>query len=421
MSTENNSGTATESLIFKMWLVDAMIDGGKREEAKDEARRLLGAYPNDPWMKMLAANVMFNLDDIAAAKELIENALRLDPDLAPAHTQYAMLLQMAFHDRQGAKEHYLKAVELDDGETAAHAQLGYMSMEDEDYAAAKLHLETAASGDDGEFDARLHEALGEVFFRMEEYDEARTELERALEIDPERSTARQDLAIIMLTRFDDREGAKREFLKGVDLDPENAQLRFMYGHLLLEAFGDADGALEQFTRAVELQPGVALYHTDMAGTLGMKNDVAGARRHIDIALTIDPDSASSHGIASMVSRQERDFDQAVSHLEKVLELRPDDVHARHALAQILMAEKGDYAAARCVLEEIVALDAKDEKAHYFLALMLDQEFADFERARVHYEALLTLGDKKKHWQMYRTFMALHFPDAMDDGMAEGWR
>jgi TolB-like protein len=161
---------------------------------------------------------------------------------------------------------------------------------------------------------RYDRAVKDIFDVQDEISEtvASTLVGRLQKID----TAR------VLAKKSDNLTAYEYLLRGLDLHksgtitPERAQL-----------------AYEAFTRATEEDPGFARAHAwracSYSRTWGIPASAAEIQRCLDYittALELDPDEAESHRIAGSLYRFLRDFEKSDYHIEKSLQLNPNDAH-----------------------------------------------------------------------------------------------
>jgi tetratricopeptide (TPR) repeat protein len=97
--------------------------------------------------------------------------------------------------------------------------------------------------------------MGMVYYTMEEYDAARSHLERSIEIDPTYASGQGQLGwVFYVQRQYDKAQPYFERAVGLEKDPlKNAAYRHALGwiHVNMRRY---DRAREEFTRALELNP-----------------------------------------------------------------------------------------------------------------------------------------------------------------------
>jgi tetratricopeptide (TPR) repeat protein len=152
--------------------------------------------------------------------------------------------------------------------------------------------------------------------------------------------------------------------------------------------GKPDDALKLCEQGLARDPGDAMLHHLLAAVLFSKGAIEPARSHIDTSLTKRPENAAGLLLAARIARTAKDFDAALSHLDRVIALAPQreafvekartldqaglrpaaraawrailDVIPQHseAMARLgrLAWEDGDHAAALPLLERAVGGD-----------------------------------------------------------------
>jgi tetratricopeptide (TPR) repeat protein len=102
-----------------------------------------------------------------------------------------------------------------------------------------------------------------------------------------------------------------------------------------------DGAMEALNQAVELEPASARTHLLMGESLSSSGKFAEAILEYQTAIKLDPNLDSAYlGLASGYWK-ERQFDQALPFLKRVLEKSPKDAEANGMLADILQHDGND--------------------------------------------------------------------------------
>src|SRR5256886_528741 len=149
------------------------------------------------------------------AKEAALKALRLDPNLAEAHTALGKVLFFSEIDLAGAMREYKRAVELKPNDADAHHWYG-------------------------------NDALSAVG----QFDEAIVEGRRSVELDPLSVIMNVDLGVTFLYAHRYEECA-RQLRKTLELDPTSFYTRANLG-ILLQATGDLSGAIAEFEKAKQL-------------------------------------------------------------------------------------------------------------------------------------------------------------------------
>ena len=154
-------------------------------------------------------------DAFPKAKEAARKALRLDPNLAEAHTALGKMLFFDEIDLAGSLREYQRAVELKPNDATAHHWFG-----------------------------------SDVLLGLGRFEEAIAECRRAVELDPLSPIINTDLgaALYIARRSDD---AVAQLRKTLEFDPTFVNAHYYLG-LVLQQKGDLPGAIAQYEKAKQL-------------------------------------------------------------------------------------------------------------------------------------------------------------------------
>ena len=224
----------------------------------------------------------------AAASPLFDEALRLVPNSADSRLAYGTALLLA-GENDKAKEQAEKAVELAPKNSQTQYLLGRVLLEQDDFAAARLHLEAAGTEMQGDLSfqigyslaftylklkdvnrasllfgemqiglgdsAVLHIYFGHAYLMSEVYDRAITEFKRALEKDPKVREAHYLLGLAYLLRDEDKgwdENAAEDRAE-IEINPDDFRPHYDLGNIALHLH-HTEEAERELKRATEIQP-----------------------------------------------------------------------------------------------------------------------------------------------------------------------
>jgi len=303
-------------------------------------------------------------------------------------------------DLQGAIRGYLAILEKHPARVdvrsnlgAAYSALGRYEEAIEQYKRA-LVIEPA--------NAAIRFNLAMAYYKAAWFTEAATELERfvaAAPESPQKSNARVVLAdcqirlgqykkvIEALTPLTDADPTNRTvaYLLGSALigdgqldkgqqiidrmfrDDDSAEAHLLMGSILLVA-DDAQGALKEMQRALELNaklPGVQAWYGRALMRLG---DTEKAKVAFRNELASNANDFEANLYLGVLLRQDKQLDEASSHLQRAIQLRPREQYARYHLAAVYAAagkpsdalpllegvlkEHGDFVEARVLLASV---------------------------------------------------------------------
>jgi len=237
-----------------------------------EQQRLTTKRPVDPELFQLllkgrAAAQTGAEDDLFKAIGYFEQALALKPDYAPAHAAMALAyegLTPAFRAPKEvlpkAREHAVRAIELDASLSEAHA------------------------------------ALADVMFMFDwDWANAGTEMQRAIELNPNSASA-HELYGNYLAALNQKEAAISELTLAHQLNPAGLAT---YSSLLgaLCTLREYDRAIAESRRALELHPDFAFAQAWLGMSLLMKGQVREAIPALERARMLDDNVTTTHFLA----------------------------------------------------------------------------------------------------------------------------
>jgi tetratricopeptide (TPR) repeat protein len=139
-----------------------------------------------------------------------------------------------------------------------------------------------------------------------------------------------------------------------ELEPERDLMRAR-GQL---AMGDLHGAVETLRRVLGQAPDHALAHSLLAAALLRQHRLHAARYEAKIGLELDVESGTAHEILARVYVAERKFVLAAEHIDRAIELAPEE--PSHLLAKAMLHElQGKRDDALAALKAALALDPED--------------------------------------------------------------
>lgn len=143
---------------------------------------------------------------------------------------------------------------------------------------------------------------------------------RALELDPNLAESHTALAIASLQDWD-FETARREFERAIELNPRYAPARYWYGlHYLGMTQGRLEDGLEQCRLAVEIDP----LSSFPAALLGMTLTISGRPEEglevLEPAARRDPQNGVLQRGLGLAHRQAGDLDAGLAHFRRALEI-----------------------------------------------------------------------------------------------------
>lgn len=144
---------------------------------------------------------------------------------------------------------------------------------------------------------------------------------RALELDPESSSACNNLGIALqkLGYFDQ---ALIAYSHALEIEPEMISAIVNLGNVLSDLGREAE-AIEQYGRALALAPSMAEIHNNLGNAFKAQSKFAEAIESYDQALAIRPDYADAYFNRGGTLARRGDIDSAKESLERAIAIRPD--------------------------------------------------------------------------------------------------
>jgi arylsulfatase A-like enzyme/tetratricopeptide (TPR) repeat protein len=337
-------------------LVSAYLERGDLDRSEAMARRVLEIERNEPSIYVALGRVAMLQLRLAEAEAHFNRALEIDPDFAPAYVALGNLAALTAGPRR-ALEHFHRAIEMDPGTTGpgAWCAIGQMHLARLDLEPAREAFRNALAIDP--LGGQAHSGLALVLIEENRLDEAEAEMEAAMRFHPNdvlvlatlaglhNKKKEHDQAIALARRAldinehslralnalgsalqstGDLEGAAAALDHALERSPTFVPCLINRGQVYLAQRREEDAA-RLFERALEVNPTqpVALLNLGTYKVSRGKNDEALAlyRR----AVAADPDYALAHRQLGMLLLLGDDPLDALPHLERSLELEPDQV------------------------------------------------------------------------------------------------
>jgi tetratricopeptide (TPR) repeat protein len=135
--------------------------------------------------------------------------------------------------------------------------------------------------------AHLRNDYGAMLFQVGDYDGARAEFEKAVELDSTYASPLNNLGYYYMAIDGDTEKAIPYFLSAARLAQNETSISNLY--TCYAASGDIDGAIETFKELAEQWPENARLRNDLGSLYLYKNDPDNARKYLKESISVDPE------------------------------------------------------------------------------------------------------------------------------------
>lgn len=402
------------------------VDTGREDAAIANLRRVTEASPRSVSPHLLLAVLLDQRRDHAAARDVYEKALTLEPKNTLALNNLACLYLDRFDQPDRALEFAQRARALQPNEPRIGDTLGWALVKKKNYAQAATVLQESAGRLPTEPEVHYH--LGVAQYQLGDELAATASLERALSLSSTlagAADARQRLALLKFDPVTADSAAANLVHQRLASQPDDpiAQLRRAD---LVRRNGDNTQALAHYKTLLQTNPRHAIALLRVAEIHAEKNDFTRALESAKAARNAAPgNSLITHRVgriaylagdhrwaASLLQEAAKALSEnaevlvdwaeaaysvgripdAEAHLQRALALSPPSPRAAAAqrfLALLPLAnDKARASASRSSLQAALAADPHCAPALFGLALA-DEFDRDLRKAREHYESLLT--------------------------------
>ncbi len=143
-----------------------------------------------------------------AARDHLKRALEIDPRSPGAHNGMALLFQLE-RELELAEKHYRKAIQYDKDFSRAHNNFGVFLFAQDRYKEAYEHFEAAASDTDYQLRPQVFVSLGIAALELDRREEALSAFRRATELEPSYPRPYLELAQIAFEKGDYKQARRR--------------------------------------------------------------------------------------------------------------------------------------------------------------------------------------------------------------------
>ena len=326
------AASPTAQLPARLGVARALLGKGELESAAVEAAAVVAAAPKYPPGNFLSATIALQQDDLEAAERFIVEVQSIAPDHAPSMYMMATI-----------KQRQKKFTQAEDQARR------FLAREPNDPSGLKLL--GAMLGDQGKFeevvellrpidtiteDAQLMAMLGTAQLRLNRPAEATASLQRAVELAPDMSNFRNQLAL-SLVAGGDAKGAEDVLTSALTIGDKQFETEYLLAMLKLQQ-KDRAGAEEVVERLLAKDSEAPLpYHLRGMSKL-VDEDVAGASADFRLALEKNAGYVPAAQSLAQLAMREGNLKEARQIMADLLVPLPDDENALLANADLALRD-----------------------------------------------------------------------------------
>lgn len=333
-------------------IVSLLLQQGKTDEAAQQLASLKKIAPNNSQAIYLDAQIAYQKQDYKGADELLQQLLKAAPN-HPGALQLAGAV--AFQQKSlGQAETYLnKALQASPELTLARSLLISTYLRSGQPAKALSTLQPVL--DKIEQDSNMLALAGEVFIQNGDAEKAEEYFAKASRLDPQDAKKRTSLALTHLVKGQESAFGELENIAAADTGT-TADLALISAYLRRKEF---DKALKAIDGLEKKQADSPLAANLRGQTLMAKQDLAGARKSFERALTISPVYYPAAASLARLDLAEKKPDDARKRFESMLVADPKNPQALLALADLKAATGGTPDEVSALLKQAIQANATE--------------------------------------------------------------
>lgn len=317
-------------LPARLALVSMLIGEGALDDAAAQIAAGRKASRGDSRLVLLDAMVSMRKGDRAAAREKVQQVLKVAPEHVPS-LLLAGQIDLADNNVASAQQHLRKALNRAPGNEAVRRTLAaaYLRANQPARAVDTLQPVLASAKDP---DAALMMLAGESYLASGDLKQATGYFARASTGEAQKAAAQTRLGQIALASGDPDAGLKQlESAAGVEGSGFQADLALIAAHLRRN---EPDKALAAARALEKKQPNNPLSHHMLGMVAATRKDLKAAREHFGKAIEIAPDYLPSAGALASIDLADKRPEDARKRFEAVIAREPRNELAYLALADL---------------------------------------------------------------------------------------
>ncbi len=307
--------------------------------------------PSRPNLNLWLGNSLFQSGKPGDAEQPFRTAIRLQPDLADAHSGLGATLAVTRH-LDAALPELVQAIKIDPDDPDPYNNECAIFLMKRDYVDATplckhaVDLLKRPSSD-------THSNYCAALSGNGDYTAATDECHLALEQNPNSAAAHFNLGVI-LDNTGRPDEAYTEYQKSIQFDDKFPQVYDQLGKQLEEK-SSYDEAETQFRKSIQLDPDFADTHFDLARLYEKKKQQDDAVKEYLAAINCDPKSYGAHLNVGLIYQMRGQFDNAIQHYRAAIKMKPQEPAPRINLGFLFLSQNRYREAISVYSEELTLL------------------------------------------------------------------
>ncbi len=370
-------------------LTEYYIDKDNYQELVKLYELLLRNNPHDSQILMQLATIYADYyNDYDKACQFYEETLRINPNDAFAHYQLGILAENHEHYEK-AKDHYLKAIEINPKFIDCYISLSWLYLDKLDDVHTSYIVVQEATKYVESSEIYAHMAYIE-FRKYKEIEKAEANLLKAIDLDKENDLAYTYLGqlYIVAEKYDE---AKKWFIEALNLPKINELLVYEYCKLLIVEYQDFNGAIEVLKMAIKHYPDTVIYYAYIANLNFIMGNYYEAKKYLDMAENFEITSQEALLMVGYLKVMlDSDKEGALMYFEKVIEINPTNLNALSFIGFYNLVNNQHIDTALDYFKKIVDLTKDNYVIYFIIAQIYLQYYQDSTQAL---EYLLKINTK----------------------------
>lgn len=309
-------------------VIAALLQQGKNDDAAKQLEAMKKVAPKHPQTIYLDTQLAYLRKDFKAARQLAQQLIKISPD-TPNTLQIAGAIEYQLHSYIQSEAYLSRALQQAPDLPLARRLLVSNYLRTGQPAKALSTLTPALGKIDG--DPMLLALAGQTYLQNGDAKKAEEYFAKASKLDPNDPAKRTSLALSHL--------AQGELSTGLNqLEEISASDKGTVADMALIATylrrNELDKALKAIDSLDKKQPDNPQTYNLRARTLLGKNDIAGARKNFEKALSLNPAFLPAAASLALLDQADKKPDQARQRFEAVLASDPKNIGALLALADL---------------------------------------------------------------------------------------